>query len=85
MQRTSTMNVEDALAWIAEIFEEAPGRITAATMRYEIPGWDSLGTLSLLAAFDERFDIHMSEQDIEAMQSVGDVFGILRRHGALEG
>lgn len=78
------MNAQDALAWIAEIFEEAPGRISAATLRDEVPGWDSLGTLSLIAAFDERFDIHLSEQDIEAMRSVNDVFGILRRHGALE-
>jgi acyl carrier protein len=78
------MNLQDALAWISEVFEESPGRITASTARKEIPGWDSLGTLSLIAALDERFDIHLSEQDIEALQSVNDVFDVLRRHGALE-
>lgn len=78
------MKEQDALAWIAEIFEESSGRISAATRRDDIPGWDSLGTLSLIAAFDERFDIHMSEQDIEALQSVSDIFAILQRHGALE-
>ena len=78
------MNKEEALEWISEVFEEAPGRIDADTLRKDIPGWDSLGTLSLMAALDERFDIHLSEADIEGMQSVGDVFGILRRHGALE-
>ncbi|WP_280153988.1 acyl carrier protein [Piscinibacter sp. XHJ-5] len=79
------MNLQDALAWISEVFEESPGRIAASTLRKEIPGWDSLGTLSLIAALDERFDIHLSEQDIEALQSVNDVFDVLRRHGALEG
>jgi len=78
------MKVEETLAWISEVFEESPGRIAASTPRDSIPGWDSLGTLSLIAALDEKFDIHLSEQDIEGMQSVNDIFEILRRHSALE-
>jgi acyl carrier protein len=77
------MNTQEALNWISEIFEEPAGRIDAAMVRAEIPGWDSLGTLSLLAAFDERFDIHLSEQEIESLQSVKDIFEVLRRHDAL--
>jgi acyl carrier protein len=78
------MNTAEALDWIAEVFEESPGRIAATTLRKDIPGWDSLGTLSLIAALDERFDIHLSEQDIEGMQGVADLFDILRRQGALQ-
>jgi acyl carrier protein len=78
------MNTKDALAWVAEVFEESPGRIAATTLRNEIPGWDSLGTLSLIAGLDERFNIHLSEQDIEGMKSVTDLLEILRRHSALE-
>ncbi len=78
------MKQREALDWIAGVFEEAPGRIEASTPRDVIPGWDSLGTLSLIAGLDERFDIHLSEQEIEGLQGVGDVFAILRRHGALE-
>ena len=78
------MTIEEALQWIAEVFEESPGRITATTLRKEIPGWDSLGTLSLIAALDEHFDIHLSEQDIEAIQGVANLFEILRRTGALD-
>jgi acyl carrier protein len=78
------MKPADALTWLAEVFEEPAGRIGAGTLRKEIPGWDSLGTLSLIAALDERFDIHLSEQDIEGMKSVADVLEILRRNGALE-
>ena len=78
------MNTKDALAWVAEVFEESPGRIGASTLRSEIPGWDSLGTLSLIAGLDERFNIHLSEQDIEGMKSVADLLEILRRHSALE-
>jgi len=77
------MKTLEALGWISEVFEESPGRIVATTERKAIPGWDSLGTLSLIAALDERFDIHLSEQDIESLQSVADLLDILRRHGAL--
>jgi acyl carrier protein len=77
------MQIDEALNWIAEVFEERPGRITAETLRNDIPGWDSLGTLSLIAALDERFDIHLSEENIEGMKSVSDLLDILRSHGAL--
>ena len=78
-----TMNTKDALSWIAEVFEEAADRITAATERQAIPGWDSLGTLSLIAALDEKFDIHLNEKEIESMDKVDDILVVLRRQGAL--
>lgn len=78
------MNHQEALAWIAEVFEERPGRIGEGTKRSDIPGWDSLGTLTLIAGLDERFDIHLSEQDIEALASVADLLGVLRQHAALQ-
>lgn len=77
------MNTQDALSWIAEVFEEPAGRIDAATERSAIPGWDSLGTLSLIAALDEKFDIHLDEKEIEAMAKVDDILAVLRRQGAL--
>jgi acyl carrier protein len=79
-----TIKSHDALTWIAGIFEEPPGRIGAATPRDAIAGWDSLGTLSLIAALDERFDITLSESEIDGMQSVDDILAILRRHDAIE-
>ena len=77
------MNSQEALDWVSETFEDPAGRIGIATTREEIPGWDSLGTLSLIAALDERFDIHLSEQDIEGLKTVADILGVLRRHDVL--
>lgn len=77
------MNTQDALSWIAEVFEESVDRVKPGTVRASIPGWDSLGTLSLIAALDERFDIHLSESEIEAMTKVEDILSLLRRQGAL--
>ncbi len=77
------MNHQDILAWIAEVFEEPAGRVKSDTERKDIPGWDSLGTLSLIAALDEKFDIHLDEAEIDALASVNDIVELLRRHGAL--
>lgn len=79
------MNTSDALNWIAEVFEEPAGRISSETMRDDILGWDSLGTLSLIAGLDERFDIRLSEKDIEGLQRVSDILDILKRNGKLDG
>lgn len=78
------MKTEDALSWIAEVFEEPVERVRTETLRKQIAGWDSLGTLSLIAALDEHFDIHLSEREIEGMQRVGDIVEIMRRQGALQ-
>jgi acyl carrier protein len=79
------MGEQEALKWVCEVFEEPPGRIGEATLREEVPGWDSLGTLTLIAALDERFDIQLSEEDIEGMKRIGDILAILRRHGGVAG
>jgi acyl carrier protein len=87
-ERTGTendLNTRDALNWIAEVFEEPAGSVSADTPRENIVGWDSLGTLTLIAALDERFDIHLSEKEIDAMKRVSDVLEILRRNGKLDG
>ena len=78
------MKTEEAVTWIAEVFEEAAERISAQTLRKEIPGWDSLGTLSLIAGLDEKFDIQLSEKEIGSLERVNDIVDILRRNGAVE-
>ena len=78
------MKTEEAVAWIAEVFEEASGRISAQTLRKEIPGWDSMGTLSLIAGLDEKFDIQLSEKEIGGLERVNDIVDLLRRNGAVE-
>jgi acyl carrier protein len=78
------MKLEEAVNWIAEVFEEAAGRIGPQTLRKEIPGWDSLGTLSLIAGLDEKFDIQLSEKEIGSLERVNDIVDILRRQGAVE-
>ena len=74
---------DEAIAWIAETLEEPAENVSATTRRDEIPGWDSLGVLSLMAELDERFDIRLTESDLAEIDSVQDVLDLLKRHDAL--
>lgn len=74
------MTQEDALTWIAEIFEEPPENVRESSTRDEIAGWDSLGVLTLMASLDERFDIRLTEQELGELQCVGDILALLERH-----
>ena len=77
------MNQEDALKWFAELFGLPVASVNPGTLRSEIPDWDSLGVLTLMAALDETFDLVVDDADMRAMQKVGDVLDLLRKHGKI--
>jgi len=77
------MSQQEALKWFADLFGLPPSNITPATTRAEILTWDSLGVLTLMAALDETFNIVANDADMRAMQKVGDVLDLLRKHGKL--
>ena len=77
------MTTDEALKWIAELFEESPENVTSETAREDIPAWDSLGVLTLMASLDENFDILLTEQDLRGMKKVDDILAILRNHQKL--
>jgi acyl carrier protein len=79
-----TMTVESALIWIANLFEEPVENVNVHTRRNEIPAWDSLGILSLIAALDEEFDIRLSEKEIQVMKSVEDLLRVFGSRGYLD-
>jgi acyl carrier protein len=78
------MNTEDALEWIAELFEESVENISAETPRDDIPAWDSLGILTLMARLDEDFEILLEEEEVQELRGVNDILEALKRHGKLQ-
>lgn len=77
------MTREDAIKWIANIFEEPAERMTSDTPRSEITAWDSLGVLTLMARFDEDLSILLSEAELQEFHRIGDVLEAMKRHGKL--
>jgi acyl carrier protein len=78
------MNTVEALEWIAELFEEPVENITTETPRDGIPGWDSLGILTLMARLDEDFEILLEEEEVQELRAVNDIIAILQKHGKVE-
>ena len=74
------MTAQDAIAWVAGIFDEQVNRLTPETPRTDIPAWDSLGMLKLIAGLDEDFHILLTESELLELRSVGDILEILRRN-----
>ena len=77
------MTRDEALAWVASVFDEPPSSVRLDTRRDEIAGWDSLGLLTLMADLDEKFQIQLNEKEIRGLVSVKDVFVLLEQRGAL--
>ena len=75
---------EEALNWIAELFEQSAGQLQPETRRDDIPAWDSLGVLTLMAGLDEKYGIMLSDVELRAMTKVGDILDVLRRQGKLQ-
>lgn len=76
------MNQQEALTLIAEIFE-CPNKLTPSTAKQNVRGWDSMGVLSLMAEFDDRFNILLTQPQLEQINSVNDILNILRENGHL--
>ncbi len=78
------MTVDEALAWIAELFEESADNISLETQRGDIDAWDSLGTLTLMARLDEDFEILLEEDEVQEIRTVSDIIAVLQKHGQVE-
>ncbi len=77
------MTVEDALKWIADLFEFPFAQIAVDTPRDQIETWDSLGMLTLMARLDSDFSILLSDDEIQNFKSVKDIIEIFSRNGKL--
>ena len=74
---------QEAIAWIAHVFEVAPTKLTPDTHRDDIPAWDSLGVLTLMAALDSDFGIVLTDEDIQSLKTVGDLLAVMQKQGKL--
>ena len=77
------MTQPEAIAWIAKVFETSHEQLSPDTDRDQIAAWDSLGVLTLMASLDSDFGIVLTDDDIQAVKTVGDILAIMRRHGKL--
>jgi acyl carrier protein len=81
MQERVQVSVRKELAAIfADVFKYA-GPLTLDTRRQDVPKWDSLQHMALVAAIEQTFDISLSMDEMIEIRSVKDICEILDRHG----
>lgn len=78
VRETLPLSVESVLSVVARTFglRSLPRR---STKRDEIAAWDSLGSLNLLLALEEAFDLTLSQQDVVEIETIDDVFSAVSR------
>jgi len=73
----------EVLELLASAFEEPVNELRADVTKDAIPGWDSMGALALMAAFDEKLGLELTAAEFRNMQKVGDILDFLQQRGAL--
>lgn len=79
----SAITFDEALAMMAEAFDEPVENLAPDVARASVRGWDSMGALMLIAEIDERFGLELSAEESRAMKRIGDVLDFMRGHGLL--
>lgn len=66
---------------IAEILKVPVHSVTDDTAPGNTPGWDSLATVNLIAALEERYAIQLSLDELMELTNVGAVRALLTARG----
>jgi acyl carrier protein len=77
------MTSAEFLAWCGNLFDEPAENLTLETPREEVPGWDSMGTLLLMADLDEVHGIQLSEDELSELRTLGDIADLIEAKGAV--
>jgi acyl carrier protein len=64
---------------IAELFRCDITDLADSTGPGDIPGWDSLGHVALMAEIHKQFGMHVPVEDAIEMESIADLVEILER------
>ena len=81
---TAKVTPQEALGLLAEAINEPVDDLGPDCLRESIPGWDSMGTLLLMAELDERFGIELSADQVRQMLCVNDFLAFMRKHDLLQ-
>jgi acyl carrier protein len=61
-----------------------PESLTPATRYHEIPQWDSLGLLCLLAMIDCEYGVQIGGMELKKCETLADVFGLVQEKSQLK-
>ncbi len=66
---------------LIEVFPSLNGQIDYDWGPNNIKEWDSLNHLNLIMSLNEKFSIELEFEDVLSIETVGDIFSILKKKG----
>jgi len=63
------------------VFDDPELVITEDTNASHIEGWDSFAHINLIVAFEEKFNVNFTTEELSGLTCVGDALNLLRRKG----
>jgi acyl carrier protein len=61
-----------------EIFEDPSLVLTSETTAEDVPNWDSLNHLNIVAVVEQRFGIRFRTSELESLRNIGDFVSIVQ-------
>ena len=72
------MNTQEAISWLANIFNVDAADIQLDQPRESLDYWDSMGMLLLMGELDDLFDFTLSEAELNNISTINDLLNILK-------
>ena len=65
--------MEELIKIVAETLRVDPSKLSKLSKMTDIPEWDSLSHMALIAELEEKFNIQFTGDDIASMQSISEI------------
>ncbi len=72
MHNTSEQILEVIRMLVCDLFGAEPDSICLQTRREEVAGWDSLQHVNLIIDIERHFQVHLPEDRVSSIQTLGD-------------
>ena len=79
MVRMDSNVLSKVIEIIDAVFNVKPGSVSLETEATDIPGWDSVGLLSLCGALDDAFELQLAVNEMAQMVSVRKIVSIIEK------
>jgi acyl carrier protein len=53
--------------------------IDTSTIFVDIPGWDSVNALIIIAMIEEKFEVRLTSSDLEQSKSIEDLYNLIQK------
>lgn len=72
------MSMEDFLVFVADVFSVDVGEISLETEYEAIPEWDSLMFVRLIVEIEEKYNVEIPIDKIDAIKTLADIYAYIQ-------